>query len=139
MIGSERVTGEDLTAASSGGTTSVDLYAFGSRAGPRPPRKGIDLIEVVPGQVGPEGPPFPNGASSFADPQLAPLSGHYHRLPRGTPLPEGIQVVADGRDVHANSPHEPSHHTIYPAKAMTPQQFIDLFLGLPWQYAGNKK
>jgi hypothetical protein len=121
------------------GATSVDLYAFGSKARPRPPRIGIDLIEVVPGQVGPENPPFPTGASTFADPQQAPLSGPYHRLPQGTPLPDGIQVVADGKDVHPGSQNEPSHHTIYPGSQMTPEQFIDAFLGLPWEYAGTKK
>jgi hypothetical protein len=96
------------------------------------------LIEVVPGQVGPEEPPFPNGASTFADPQQAPLSGHYHRLPRGTPLPEGIQVVADGKDVRPESQHAPSHHTIYPASPMAPERFIEVFSGLPWKYAGKK-
>jgi hypothetical protein len=100
---------------------------------------GDDLIEVAPGEIGPEGPPFPSGASTFADPQQAPLSGHYHRLPRGTPLPEGFQVVADGSDVRPDSPHEPSHHTIYPATLMNTELFIERFLGLPWEYEGNKK
>jgi hypothetical protein len=127
-----------LSTESPGAATSVDLYAFGSKGGPRPPRKGIDLIEIVPEQVGPEEPPFPNGASTFADPQQAPLSGHYHRLPRGTRLPESIQVVADGKDVRPESPHEPSHHTIYPANTMTPERFIDVFSGLPWEYGGKK-
>ena len=128
-----------MSAESPGTTTPVDLYAFGSKAGPRPPRKDRDLIEKAPGQVGPEEPPFPNGASTFADPQQAPLSGHYHRLPMGTPLPEGIQVVADGRDACPESPYEPSHHTIYPASPMTPEWFIEVYLGLPWEYVGNKK
>jgi len=88
--------------------------------------------------VGPENPPFPNGASTFADPQQAPLTGHYHRLPQGTLLPNGIDVVADGSDVNANSPHPPTHHTIYPAAAVQMAQFIQLYLGLPWQYVGKK-
>jgi hypothetical protein len=51
-----------------------------------------------------------------------------------------MQVVADGKDVHPDkSPHEPSHHTIYSASQMTSEQFIALFLSLPWEYAGNKK
>jgi hypothetical protein len=115
-----------------GGVTPVDLYAFGSTAGPRAPRIGIDIKEVVPGQVGPEKSSLPDGASTFEDPQLAPLTGHYHRLPRGTPLPEGIQVVADGRDVHPGSEREPSHHTIYPAIRMPSERFTALFSGLPW-------
>lgn len=121
--------------------TPVDLYAFGSQVEgrPRPPRPVKDLIEVAPRQVGPESPPFPSGASTFADPQQAPLSGHYYRLPRGTPLPEGIRVVPDGRDVCTDSPHEPSHHTIYAVNPMTLERFIDLFLGLPWEYVEKKK
>jgi hypothetical protein len=127
-----------LSSEPSGAATLVDLYAFGSKARPRAPRRGIDLIEVVPGQVGPEKPPFPRGASTFADPQQAHLSGHYHRLPQGTLLPDGVQVVADGRDVHPESPNDPSHHTIYAGNPMTPERFIDGFLSLPWEYAGKK-
>jgi len=88
--------------------------------------------------VGPEALPFPAGASTFGDPQQAPLAGHYHRLPQGTLLPADLGVVADGIDVHVNSPHPPTHHTIYPANQVLLAQFIAQFLALPWQYAGRK-
>jgi hypothetical protein len=88
--------------------------------------------------VGPETGPTPAGASAYADPFLAPLSGHYHRLPAGTELPEGFEVIADGREVIPDSPHEPTHHTIYPAAPMTYDRFVELYSGLPWKYGGKK-
>jgi hypothetical protein len=118
--------------------TPVDLYAFGPRSGPKPPRVGVDLSPDAIGMVGPETPPFPAGASTFADPALAPLTGHYHCLPKGTPLPAEMAVVADGIDVNPNSPHAAAHHTFYPLNRMSVDQFTALFLALPWQYAGKK-
>ena len=118
--------------------TPVELYAFGSRASPRAPRPGIDLVPNAAGMVGPEVPPFPQGASTFADPLQAPLRGHYHRLPPGTVLPGGLAVVADGVDVHVHSLHPATHHTVYAAAPMAMAQFLDLLLALPWQYVGKK-
>src|SRR5437773_300791 len=89
-------------------------------------------------QVGPEHPPFPTGASTFANPQMAPLSGHYHRLPAGTTLPPELGVIADGCDVMPDSVHGATHHTIYPSVKISAELFIQLFLSLPWQY-GRKK
>jgi hypothetical protein len=91
------------------------------------------------GMVGPEQPPDPRGGSTFSDHQLAPLTGPYHRLPKGTILPAGVAVVADGRDVRSDSPWEPTHHTIYPAERMLGTDFVKLFLELPWEYVGKKK
>jgi hypothetical protein len=88
--------------------------------------------------VGPEGPPLPVGASTFADPARAPLTGHFHLLKQGTPLPPGLAVLADGVDVYANSPHSATHHTFYPAHQIAASDFITLFLALPWQYGGRK-
>jgi len=34
---------------------------------------------------------------TFGDIQYAPLTGHYHKLDKDTLLPEGLDVVADGR------------------------------------------
>jgi hypothetical protein len=127
-----------VSSPSPGFVVPVGLFAFGNRAGPRPPRIGIDLIPDAAGNVGPEAPPFPAGASTFADPLQAPLTGHYHGLVRGTPLPAGLGVVADGSDVRADSPHPPGHHTIYPAVEMPADQFVRLFLSLPWLWVGRK-
>ena len=89
--------------------------------------------------IGPESPPLPRGPSTFADPAKAPVSGHWHRLPQGTPLPEGLAVIADGLDVEPHSLNPESHHTIYPTKRMHVDEFIKLFVGLPWQHGGRKK
>lgn len=115
-----------------------DLYAFGSKTCPRGPRLGIDLFPDGAGMIGPEAPPAPAGASVFGDPMASPLCGHYHRLAAGVLLPEGLEVAADGVDIHPNSLHAPTHHTIFPGVRMQAVQFVQLFLSLPWQYAGRK-
>jgi hypothetical protein len=118
--------------------TKVDLYAFGNRTGPKSPRLGIDVFPDAAGMVGPEYSPLPRGASTFADVVQITLSGHYHVLSRGTELPPGLAVVADGMDVDPKNPHPPTHHTIYPAIRMPVDTFIDVILKLPWQYVGRK-
>ena len=49
--------------------------------------------------------PLPTGASTVKDVNKAPLTGDYHLLPGGTKLPNGLGVVADGKDVIPSSPH----------------------------------
>lgn len=119
-------------------TTPVDLYAFGGRRQPRPPRLGIDIVPDAVGMVGPERPPLPRGMSTFADITQTSLNGHYHVLPQGTELPAGVAVVADGVDVEPTSPHAPTHHTLYPASRTPTDQFIDQVVNLPWQYVRKK-
>ena len=81
-----------------------DLYAFGNRLRPRPPRvEGVDLkpgqrADIIPNANGLVGPDTPGGASLFSDPAQAPVAGHYHVLPAGTELPEGLVLVADGKE-----------------------------------------
>jgi hypothetical protein len=53
-------------------------------------------------------------------------------------LPAGLGVVADGVDVNPASPLLATHHTIYPTVRMPVDQFVELFLKLPWQYAGSR-
>lgn len=118
--------------------TPVDLYAFGNRVGPRPPRQGIDFFPDAAGWIGPESPPFPSGASLFGDPQQAPLTGHYHRLLKGTLIPPFVNIVADGLDVYANSPHPATHFTMFPYQRLLAGQFVTAYLALPWHYAGRK-
>lgn len=118
--------------------TPVDLFAFGNRSGPKRPRTGIDVFPDAAGMVGPEQPPLPRGFSSFADIAQALLNGHYHVLPKGTELPAGVAVVADGVDVEPSSPHAPTHYTLYPAVRMLTNQFVDTILFLPWKYVGRK-
>lgn len=130
-----------------GNVTPVDLYAFGgspeNNAGPRAPRlfesdRG-DIAVDAAGMVAPQHPPFPQGASTFSDPDRAPLTGHYYGLPAGTQLPDGLAVIADGRDVSPASPLDPTHHTIYPTRRMPYQAFVGLYTQLPWEYAGRKR
>ncbi|WP_199317400.1 MULTISPECIES: Tse2 family ADP-ribosyltransferase toxin [Planktothricoides] len=113
---------------------STTLYTFGNKQSPRTPRQGKD-IAVENNQVQPTQPP--TGASTFADIDSAPLTGHYHRLEKNTLLPEGLDVIADGRDV--GGPHSPTHHTIYPNRKMLFTEFVDKFLNSGWVYVGKKE
>lgn len=112
----------------------VTLYAFGNRQSPRPPRENKD-IAVENNCVKPTQPP--TGASTFGDIQYAPLTGHYHKLDKDTELPEGLDVVADGKDVGGT--HSPTHHTIYPSREMPFTEFVEKFLNSGWVYAGKKE
>ena len=61
-------------------------------------------------------------------------------LPAGTKLPDGLAVVADGRDVYPESEHEETHHTIYPTRDMTVQEFQNLRNSFQnaWKHKGKK-
>jgi hypothetical protein len=123
-------------------TVPVDVYAFGNAHEPRPPR----ITDLKPGQlpdlpVDAEGMVDPAagepcGASTFGDPSMAPLSGHYHRLPAQTQLPDGLGIIADGVDVGGNLP--PTHYTLVPTRRMTPEEYLQLYRRLPWHYAGKR-
>ena len=115
-------------------TIPVTLYAFGNRQSPRVPRLSKD-ITVENDCVKPTQPP--TGASTFGDIQYAPLTGHYYKLDRDTKLPEGLDVIADGKDVGGT--HARTHHTIYPNREMPFTEFIDKYLGSGWIYAGKKE
>jgi len=119
--------------------TRIALFAFGSSERPRGPRETDFLLPDRSQCVGPEEPPRPNGASAFADPELAPLSGHYHELPAGTLLPDGLALVRDDADAVPGSTHRPGHHTIYPTRQMPLEEFARLFGNLPWRYKGKKR
>jgi RHS repeat-associated protein len=120
----------------------TDLHANGNATRPRPPRieghntKPGQTPDLVPDADGKVGPHTPGGASTFGDPAQSGLqSGKWHKLPAGTELPDGLEVKPDGIDVDPTSTHPPTHHTIYPTKEMTPQEFEDLYNGLPWEKA----
>ena len=119
--------------------TPEDIYSFGSKSGPRGARPQQDFgVNDGNSTVGPEKSSLPKGASNVNNPDNAPLSGPYHKLPKGTVLPKGLGIKADGSDVNPNSPHVPGHYTIYPSQEMTVDQFNRLYKGLPWQYGGKK-
>lgn len=115
-------------------TVPITLYAFGNRQRPRPPRQNKD-IAVENDCVKPTNPL--TGASTFGDVQYAPLTGHYHKLNQDTQLPEGLNVIADGREVGGT--HSPTHHTIYPSREMPFTEFVEKFLSSGWVYAGKKE
>ena len=122
-----------------GSIVPTDLVAFGNASGPRLPRPGTD-IDVVGGMVTSQvGKEFPQGASTFHLPEQAPLTGHYHNIPAGTELPDGLAVKADGIDVIPNSPHPEGHHTIYPTEDMTMEEFQSKFDQIPTCPGGKKK
>ena len=88
--------------------------------------------------VGPEFGPLPRGASNVTNVENAPLSGHYHMLPKGIQLPEGLGIIADGSDVVPHSPHGKGHYTIFPTRQMTVREFNELYKSLQWMYGGKK-
>jgi RHS repeat-associated protein len=128
---------DDLTDTATD-VTPTDLYAFGNTTRPRPPRPGKDVFPDDFGNIGPEYPPFPQGASTFADPSKAPLTGPYYGLPAGTMLPDGMSVIPDGVDINPLSPNLETHHTLYPSTEMPYNEFVRLFQNLPWNYVGKK-
>jgi hypothetical protein len=117
-----------------------DTNRYDLTAAPRAPRPAQDFGVSSPGDtVGPYSPSSPtdvaHGASTFTDPKLAGLTGQYHVLPVGTQLPDGLGAFADGADV--GGPMPAGHWTIFPTAPMTVSEFGDLFLSLPWQWAGK--
>jgi hypothetical protein len=114
---------------------SETVYAFGSSTKPGGPRRVKDIEPDENDYVGPTNPP--TGASTFADPSQAPLTGHYHGVAKtAVPSTQGLQIVADGSDV--GGPHRPTHHTIFPSIRMLFQEFVNKFQGLPWKHSGKK-
>ncbi len=124
------LTGEDAA--------PTDLHAFGNRTKPRDPRLGTDIDPNPDGSVGPEPkePPWPDGASTFGDPEKSGLTGHYHRIVAGSRMAAGLRVIADGSEI--GGPQPETHHTIFPAEQMPFQNFVDRFQGLGWSYAGKR-
>jgi hypothetical protein len=112
----------------------ITLYAFGNSKSPRLPRENKDIL-VEDGLVRPTQPP--TGASTFADIQNIPLTGHYYKLDKEIELPSGLGVIADGKDV--GGVHSPTHHTIYPTRPMSFTEFQEKFLACGWIYVGKKE
>ncbi len=58
---------------------------------------------------------------------------------RLAPLPSGLSVIDNGKDVSPAGPHGPTHHTICPIVRMLFVEFERLFKNrLPWTYGGSK-
>ncbi|WP_159424446.1 polymorphic toxin-type HINT domain-containing protein [Streptomyces sp. 3214.6] len=57
------------------------------------------------------------------------------RTPTG-PLPDGLGVIADGRGV--GGPRALGHHTIYPTRRMSFDEYVGLIQGMNWQNIGKK-
>ena len=113
---------------------TITLYAFGNSKSPRLPRENKDVL-VENELVRPTQPP--TGASTFADIQNIPLTGHYYKLDQGIELPSGLGVIAYGKDV--GGVHSATHHTIYPTRAMSLTEFQEKFLACGWIYVGKKE
>ncbi len=115
-----------------------DLIAFGNKEKPRNPRvsdfEGVmDENGIIKSQASSE---WPKGASTFAKPEQTTLSGHYHTIKEGTPLPEGMAIKADGRDV--GGPNSPGHHTIYNTREMSHSEFTEKFNEIEKTYGGKQ-
>ena len=96
-------------------------------------------VEGFDGIVGPESGPLHKGASNLLNVNDAPLNGHYHMLPAGTQMPDGLSIVADGIDVVPDSTHGVGHYTIFPTREMTVSEFNELYKSLHWKYRGKKE
>lgn len=118
--------------------TPIDLYAFGSKQRPRPPRIGIDIFPDTSGVIAADTPPHVTGASLFGDPLACPLAGHYHRLAAGIEIPAELGLIADGIDVDPNNLYPALHHSLFAVVAVTSTDFVAYFNNLPWQYVGKK-
>ena len=94
-------------------TTEVDLFAWGNKSRPRPPRLVKDITPDAEGMVGPAQGTFPKGASTYADPNKAPLKDHYHKLPAGTQLPRrtGSGSRWTGCDARKSAWRNSSHYS----------------------------
>ncbi|WP_446697449.1 Tse2 family ADP-ribosyltransferase toxin [Thorsellia kenyensis] len=113
--------------------------AFGNKSKPREPRAGKDIEVDANGMVKSQANELlPQGASTTLNPNNSPLSGHYHTIPEGSQLPEGLGIKLDGKDVIPGSPHAPGHATIFPTQDMSMDKFKELFNSIPWQYGGKK-
>jgi hypothetical protein len=117
--------------------TPENLHAFGNTTQPRGARTGDFSVTTGDSIVGRNSGNLPQGQSLTNNPQATGLTGHYHTLPSGTPLPDGIGIIADGRNVIPGSPRAPGHYTMFPTREMTLNEFNGLFHSLPWQYGGR--
>jgi RHS repeat-associated protein len=111
--------------------TDKDLYVFEKILVRKkdPNGKGdvtLDQDDNVANQSGKE---FPEGKSFYSDKDKAPLTGIWYRIPAGSTLPVGTQMIADGRDVNPRSPHPEGHHTLYPTVKMPYDVFNTLVVG----------
>ena len=122
-----------------GPCATEDLWAVGNKAQPRPPRDsdlkvtdGSDMVGLGPKPTSPTD--RVDGASTFIsyDALAENVKGQAHRLPKGSELPEGIAIHADGKDVGGNAPR--GHRTIYPESPMAYDEFCDKFSSMGWEY-----
>ncbi len=115
--------------------TETDIYAFQSKNNPgkpggaRPRDFGVnDNTSSVP-----QYPTDPKngkimGASTCLDPDKAPLTGDYFKIPKGTALPNGMGWHQDSSN----------HGVLFPTEDTTVERFNDLYNSLPWRYVKTK-
>ena len=115
--------------------TKTDIYAFQSRKTPGKPggARPIDFKVKDSSSAIPKYPTDPKsgklmGASTCIDPENAPLSGDYFKIPKGTVLPDGMGWHQDSAN----------HGVLFPTEDTTVDSFNDLYYSLPWRYVKTK-
>jgi RHS repeat-associated protein len=127
--------------------TERPLYAGGNSpngpkgpvgARPAPKLKDFEGLQDPSHTVGAEAPPNPQGMSTFdsianlkkgLNPTDPSKAQQVWQLPKGTPLPQGLAVIAD------NVPQ--GHNTLFPSLATTFNAFLTQIQSLPWDYLGK--
>jgi hypothetical protein len=79
---------------------------------------------------------WPNGMSTFNNPNQFKPGSNVYKLPQGSPLPPGISVKADGSTV--GGPQPEGHYTIYNSISMSTQVFQNsTTVQLNWTFFGK--
>lgn len=90
----------------------------------------ISVGMVQPQLFDPANGVFGKGVSLTSDPLNAPLSGNYFRIPAGTQIPNGVNIIRDGSDLYPGSDRGPGHHSFYPTEATSGIDFNNAYKNL---------
>ncbi|NSL88091.1 hypothetical protein ECE50_014685 [Chitinophaga sp. Mgbs1] len=121
------------------GTVGKDLIISGNATKPASPRPGKDIPVDEHGMVKSQADvEWPEGKSSFdtVENTSKVLSDtQVHKVPADSALPEGLAIKADGKDV--GGPRAKGHHTIYPTRDMSFDEFSAKVGELESQHIGK--
>jgi hypothetical protein len=118
-----------------------DLIMMGNSDGPSLVRPRIDgkgdiIVNngIVKSQADVQ---WPQGKSSFDTIENAAnvVSRQTHKVPANAPLPEGLRILADGREV--GGPHSKGHHTIFPTRDMPFDEYASKVKSIQSEHIGK--